>query len=315
MRKLLWIVVTLAVLAGGIWLGSTAAWRLHEAALRHGCLRVLADVAPVEIHPAESGHVRFAAIGDTGTASEGERRVAGALKQVCARDGCDFVALLGDNFYPDGVKSMNDPLFNTAFESVFAGLQVPVLAVLGNHDVHNQALYEVFHTLDSKLWRMPNFEYHFASGPARFFAINTNCQPVTWWRLTPKVETPFKGWTFVMGHHSLYADGPHGDADWLDRTLWGSSQPHVDFYLAGHNHLLEHFQRQGEETDYVVSGAGGGEEPDPATFAGPSTAQKKFERNVPGFAWFDVTDTQATLRFFDANATLLYQYRRTRIAQ
>jgi tartrate-resistant acid phosphatase type 5 len=315
MRKLLWTVLALALLGIGIWLGGTAAWRLQEAALRHGCLRTFSDVAKVELHPADPARVRFAALGDTGTGNDGERRVASALRTVCEQAGCDFVTLLGDNFYPDGLKGMDDPLFATAFESVFAGLKAPVLALLGNHDVHNQALYEVFHSRDSQLWRMPNFEYQYAAGPARFFAINTNCQPVTWWRLAPEVAVPFKGWTFVLGHHSLYAEGPHGDTDWFDRSLWGKSQPHVDFYLSGHNHLLEHFQRPGEETDYVVSGAGGAENPAPGTPLVPSVAQRRFEQNVPGFAWFEVTDTQATLRFYDWDANLLYQYKRTRTAQ
>lgn len=315
MRKALWAVAAVLLLAVGLWLGGTAAWRLHEAATEKGCVRIPADVAPAQLAPAVPGHVRFAVLGDTGTGNEGARQVAGVLRQVCAREGCDFVALLGDNFYPDGVRSADDPLFQTAFESVYAGLQAPVLAILGNHDVHSDPVFQVFYSQRSGLWRMPNYEYDYRVGPARFFAINTNCQPVTWWRLTPQVEAPWRGWTFVLGHHSLYSEGPHGDANATVRWYWGAAQPHVDFYLAGHNHILEHLQRAGEETDYVVSGSGGAQLNEGVGSKGPSGARSRFRSEAAGFAWFDVTATQATLRFYDGSGALLYEYRRTRPAR
>lgn len=314
MRKLWLALGGLVLLAVGIWLGATAAWKLREAALRHGCVPFLADVGHVKLHPADPQRLRFAVLGDTGTGSAGERRVADALRRVCDSQGCDFVALLGDNLYPNGATSMDDPRFKTAFESVYGWLKVPVLLTLGNHDVHNQAIYEVMHTRESRLWTMPNFEYHYKAGAARFFAINTNCQPVTWWRLAPEVAQHFNGWTFVLGHHSIYAKGPHGDLDWIDRWFWGKAQPHVDFYVSGFNHLMEHLQRPGERTDYVVSGAAGDQPPNPKDFKGPTAAKLRFWRNEPGFAWFQVTPQQVTLRFYDENAKLLYQYDRTRIA-
>jgi hypothetical protein len=314
MRKLLWVVVGLALLGGGGWLGAKAAWRLHEEGVKKGCLQSFPDVVPVRIEPAAPGHLRFAALGDTGTGNAGARRVAATLQSVCAREGCDFVTLLGDNFYPNGVSGMDDPLFDHAFESVYAALQVPVLAILGNHDVRGPVAPQVFHSRESRLWRMPNFAYRFQAGAARFFAVNTNCQPVTWWELEPQLAEPFAGWTFVLGHHSLYSTGPHGDANWSIRWLWSDLVPRVDFYLAGHNHLLEHFQRPGERTEYVVSGSAGDDPADPARSEGPSAAQRRFQSYAPGFAWFDVTERQVTLRFYADGGDVLYESVRTRPA-
>lgn len=315
MRKALGIALALALLAGALWLGGWAGWRVNDAAERLGCERLPADVVPAAVQPAAPDHVRFAALGDTGTGNAGAHRVAAALRTVCAEAGCDFVAFLGDNVYPDGVSGPDDPLFDSAFESVYAGLTVPVLPVLGNHDVHQPALYEVLHSRDSALWRMPNTEYTFRAGPARFFAINTNCTPLTWWRLEDELGVAAPGWTFVLGHHSLYSAGPHGDANALTRWLWGGAQARVDFYLSGHNHLLEHLQREGERTDYVVSGSGGAQPVEPGTSAGPSAAALRFQHYGPGFAWFDVTPTRVTVHFYDADGTLLYAYDRTRVTR
>src|SRR5262245_29612578 len=44
-----------------------------------------------------SGVVRFAAVGDTGKGNDKQKAVAAAIASKCAKDGCDFVQLLGDN--------------------------------------------------------------------------------------------------------------------------------------------------------------------------------------------------------------------------
>ena len=131
-------------------------------------------------------------------------------------------------------------------------------------------------------------------------------------QLRPLVERPWPGWTFVLGHFSIYSGGPHGDAEAIQRWFWGDVQPRVDFYVAGYNHLLEHYQRAGEGTDYVVSGTAGEQDNKDTGRKGPSMAQKRFLSRAGGFAWFDVTAREVTLRFYDADAVPLYEYRRTR---
>lgn len=47
-----------------------------------------------------------------------------------------FVISTGDNMYPHGLNSTDDPRFDASFTSVYSAgsLQVPWHAVLGNHD-------------------------------------------------------------------------------------------------------------------------------------------------------------------------------------
>ena len=78
--------------------------------------------------------LRFAALGDTGKGNTGQQNMANALAAKCLADGCDFVQLLGDNFYDSGVSSPTDSLFNTYFEVPYAAVTAPFWAVLGNHD-------------------------------------------------------------------------------------------------------------------------------------------------------------------------------------
>lgn len=96
------------------------------------------DAKPVEAlittEPDHLPKVRFAVLGDFGTGSSPQYRVAEALKAVCAARGCDFVLGTGDNIYPRGVSSVDDPQFDSAFERPYRGLNRPFFMVLGNHD-------------------------------------------------------------------------------------------------------------------------------------------------------------------------------------
>ena len=70
--------------------------------------------------------------------------------------GFGFVVLLGDNFYEDGVASVDDPQWQTKFEDPYANIDLPFYAVLGNHD-HMPPLMR---RLDCLADREPNFVWH-----------------------------------------------------------------------------------------------------------------------------------------------------------
>ncbi len=78
--------------------------------------------------------LRFIAVGDTGSGNADQFAVAQAMELVCRVRGCDFVVMLGDNFYEDGVKDEYDPQFESKFERPYQNLSVPFYVTLGNHD-------------------------------------------------------------------------------------------------------------------------------------------------------------------------------------
>ncbi|KAL8271610.1 hypothetical protein Esti_004466 [Eimeria stiedai] len=121
--------------------------------------------------------VFFVALGDTGDLSEGLEQVTEQLAAVCSSVPVSFVSLLGDNFYPAGVKDNQDPKFITHFEKPFSHaslMRVAFFPIFGNHDykAHPQAQIQRHYSLcrackqpqdwnSAKVrWRFPNPWYY-----------------------------------------------------------------------------------------------------------------------------------------------------------
>jgi tartrate-resistant acid phosphatase type 5 len=277
---------------------------------QRGCLPLAQDVVGVPALPDSRETVRFLALGDTGTGDEDQRRVARAAARLCREQGCDFLVLLGDNFYESGVTSPRDAAFTHRFEEMYGGIGKPVFAVLGNHDVRGDALAQVQYSLRSAAWRMPNFSYAFRAGPARFLALNTTCQPLHLLTAGSALDEGAADWTFVLGHHTLYSSGYHGDTHRLSRWYWQSNLAgRVDFYLAGHDHELEHLRVEGGGTDYIVSGAGGKHYRDSDTAHWEtSSARSLFVHRGNGLVGFEVSPARVRVRFYDGDGAALYGF-------
>jgi hypothetical protein len=227
--------------------------------------------------------VRFIALGDAGEANTGQKQVAAAMVKKCAESGCDFAILLGDNFYDDGVQSVDDPQWQTKFEDIYKDLDIPFYAVLGNHDyggdgagyeVKNADVQVAYAKISTK-WKMPSKHYHFTAGDAEFFALDTNEQmymaagdqkkTMAGW-----ISQSMATWKIALGHHPILSNGPHGNAgtyegipfvpivsgggvkDFMDDVICGK----VDLYLCGHDHSRQFLKDTCKGTELVVSGAG-----------------------------------------------------------
>ena len=124
--------------------------------------------------------LRFAAIGDMGTGGPGQRKVAATMAERAREEPFQFWLTLGDNIYPWGVLSPDDPQWEEKFESVYddPALQVPVYGTLGNHDYLGLPLAQVERSARSDTWTMPDRYYAFSSFLAdgtevAFFALDT----------------------------------------------------------------------------------------------------------------------------------------------
>ena len=308
-----------------IFLGTscTVGYKLYEKGSDVGCFLLENDIVPVEITQFREDHLQLIAIGDTGTGNEDQFEVAQGMAKVCKESGCDLVLLLGDNFYPDGVNSIEDPQFNTKFEQVYQNINMPFYAVLGNHDVKQDVLSQLIYSLKSSMWHMPNYEYSFKTVDARFFGLNTNC-PFSSERLRKKLNqddaeleanSGKRPWTIAFGHHSIYSNGTHGDVDLLRRSYWNwFLEGRVDLYLAGHNHNLAHLQSETSTTDYVISGAGGAHyrSASEREKLNKSVALNKYTYNDTGFVWLDITNEKLQIRFHDSSGNVIYEYSKSR---
>ncbi|MGK5093794.1 metallophosphoesterase [Deltaproteobacteria bacterium TL4] len=292
-------------------LGTVSGYKVKDKLVENGCELLGENVIPLDVQQADPETLRFLAVGDTGVGDENQKKVAKGMDKVCTAQGCDFVLLLGDNFYEKGVKSIQDPQFQTAFEQIYEPIKKPFFAVLGNHDVNGNALSQVIYSMKSPMWRMPNYEYQFEMGSARFFALNTNCHVSTLERLRQRLIPGEKPWTFVFGHHTVFSSGKHGDSDIGYRLFWKHFlQKNVDFYISGHDHYLGHLARAGEGTQYIVSGAGAkqygsAEEKKEKTASG---VESKFVYNANGFVGFQVTSQKVTVQYYDVDGNQLYEF-------
>lgn len=320
-RILVWWKLILLILVLGI--GGTGGYKLYEKGSDVGCFQLENDIVPIEIKALRKGHLQLIAVGDTGTGKEEQFEVAQGMAKVCEESGCDLVLLLGDNFYPDGVNSIEDPQFNTKFEQVYQKINKPFFAVLGNHDVKQDVLSQLVYSLKSPTWRMPNYEYSFNTTEARFYGLNTNC-PFSSDRLRKNLNqhdaqleanAEQRPWTIAFGHHSIYSNGTHGDVDLLTRSYWNwFLEGRVDLYLAGHNHNLAHLQSETSATDYVISGAGGAHyrSASEREKLNKSVALNKYTYNDTGFVWLDISSEKLQIRFHDSSGKVIYEYSKTR---
>lgn len=186
---------------------------------------------------------RFVALGDAGTGDDKQRRVANALQQVCAARGCDFAVYLGDNFYSDGVTSVDDQKFEDVFETPYAALGFTFHVVLGNHDYGGngggwdpaRTDAQVAYTDRSQKWSMPDQYYSVEEGQVTLLGLDTNALA---WERGADQKAWFPGardaartrWKIALGHHTFVSNGPHGNAGNWDGGNGGSD--FRDFFQA-----------------------------------------------------------------------------------
>ena len=110
----------------------------------HGCFPLKEDLSIAPIQTEKKGVIKFGVIGDTGTANLDQQEVADSLAKICSIEGCDLVLMLGDNFYPEGLKTLEDPLFTKGSLDIYRELKIPFFPVLGNHDVKGNVQAQLY---------------------------------------------------------------------------------------------------------------------------------------------------------------------------
>ncbi|WP_206055232.1 metallophosphoesterase [Nocardia sp. CS682] len=218
--------------------------------------------------------------GDAGTGEAGQRAVAAAAKRICQAEGVSLAVGLGDNIYEDGAESADDDEFATKFEQPNAGIDVPWLMVLGNHDCSgifagsggnpSKGDHEVAYHQRSARWYMPSRYYQVAL-PAgaeplvEFFALDTvpvsstvlQTDPHYQWNgpymrgqrqwLERALTASRATWKIVLTHHPYRNNGKHGNAGAYDGVTTGD-------YMSG-RHLKELFEELVcGKADYILSG-------------------------------------------------------------
>jgi tartrate-resistant acid phosphatase type 5 len=210
----------------------------------------------------QSGTVRFAVIGDFGSAGTAAREVADLVKSWRP----DFIITVGDNNYPDGEASTIDPNIGQYYHEFIypykgrygAGATVNrFFPSLGNHDWHASGARPHL-----EYFTLPGNEryYDFVQGPVHLFAIDSDShepdgitrtsRQAVW--LQSQLAASTAPWKLVYFHHPPYSSGDHGGSREMQWPFqqWGASA-----VLAGHDHNYERLLIQG--FPYFVVGTGG----------------------------------------------------------
>ncbi|MCC9645218.1 metallophosphoesterase [Rhodopirellula sp. JC740] len=208
-------------------------------------------------------------VGDTGKDTFRRTSVIDAMRRHAAWSQPNAALLLGDNFYERGVESVDDPRFNSDFESLFdvRSFDMPFYVCLGNHDVHGDANAQVQYTQRSDRWWMPAryFRERMTVGLVAIdcFVLDTNtllsdneesAEQLAWFR--DELAQCNADYKIVVGHHPALTGGQHEAAERIGEVLPPLfDEFEIDLYLSGHDHDLQLLQSNAGWLQ-VVSGAG-----------------------------------------------------------
>jgi len=242
-----------------------------------------------------------------------------------------FIVSCGDNFQIQGVASVQDPLWLTSFENVYKqpSLQVDWYPVLGNHDYKGNTQAEIDYSKISRRWRLESHYYSFVrkindSISARLIFLDTpplvdeyyekpgypdvfkqdSAKQMKW--LKDVLATSKEQWKLVFGHHPVYsASHKHGNTPELIRRLKPLFEKyHVQFYVCGHDHDMQHLREKEGAVDYIVPGVGG--EPRPAN----SDERSVFSKSLPGFSMISLFADSLQFYFIDSKGKPVYTIKR-----
>lgn len=260
--------------------------------------------------------------GDSGKGNDEQRATAAAMTEHCAKYRCDFGLMLGDNIYPDGVTSVDDPQFQTKFEEPLRNLDLKFNVILGNHDMHSGPAgmrAQIEYSKISKKWSMPARYYSFTEGNVEFFALDTNTyrkdqEQIQW--LAKALENSQARWRVVLGHHPIYSVGDHGVLDFIEgksqKKLRKALEPllckHKAIYLAGHEHLMQVNQLPCGVTTVVAGAAAERKIPYKEKIASQKDTLRYYSTNELGFGYATFTDDAIRLSFINEKSEVLYNY-------
>ncbi|CAL0308396.1 unnamed protein product [Lupinus luteus] len=286
--------------------------------------------------PKHDGSLSFLVIGDWGRQGlYNQSLVATQMGIMGEKLNIDFVISTGDNFYDEGIKGVNDPLFQQSFSNIYTAksLQKQWYSVLGNHDYRGDTIAQVnplLRKIDRRWFCMRSFTLN--TGIAEFFFIDTTPfisdyftefeHTYDWRDVKPRknylnnilkdfeeaLKKSSATWKIVVGHHAIRSISHHGDSIELKENLVPMLKANgVDMYLNGHDHCLQHISSKDSPLVYITSGAGS------KAWRGDikenDLEEVKFFYDGQGFMSVKITETETEFAFLDVFGEIIHHWR------
>ncbi|KAJ0553494.1 putative Acid phosphatase [Helianthus annuus] len=300
-------------------------------------VNVAAELQRFEHLPTKAdGSLDILVIGDWGRRGlYNQSHVAFQMGKVGEKMDVDFILSTGDNFYDDGLIDVEDSLFDESFTQIYTAtsLQKQWYSVLGNHDYRGNVLAQLSPVLshkDSKWLCLRSFIVD--SGIVELFFVDTtpfqdkyfNQTKHTYdWRgvlpreeylsnVLKEVDTALKEssatWKFVIGHHTIFSAGHHGNTQELvDQLLPILKANDVDLYINGHDHCLQHISSKNGQLQFLTSG--GGSKAWKGDVNQWDSNEMKFYYDGQGFMTLRVTVNEIGVAFYDVFGEIIHSWR------
>ncbi|MBQ8520647.1 MAG: metallophosphoesterase [Bacteroides sp.] len=264
-----------------------------------------------------------------------QKPIAELMGVMAEEIGPECVIAAGDVHHFEGVQSVNDPLWMTNYELIYAHpeLMIHWYPILGNHEYRGNTQAVLDYSNVSRRWEMPARYYTKAfeedGTTVRFVWVDTtplmskyrmetekypdackqdNAKQLAW---VDSVLTAAKeDWVVVIGHHPIYAETPKEESERIDmqNTLDKVLRRHdnVALYACGHIHNFQHVRPKGSKIDYVVNSS-----------ASLSRKVGAIEGTVfcspeAGFSVIAADKKEICLYMIDKNGRVLHTVRRTK---
>jgi len=278
--------------------------------------------------------LNFLVMGDFGRNGEyHQKEVASQMAKAAATIGSEFVIAVGDNFYPKGVQSIQDPHWKASFEDIYFNyhLQTDWYLALGNHDYNGNIQAQIDYSKISRRWNMPAPYFKKTlklkdGSKVLFVFIDTSPFIASYYSKGDQIEENVKAqdtiaqkkwlietlqtadasikWKIVVGHHPMYSGGKRKTSqDTKDiETLFAPifEQYKVDAYFCGHEYDLQIIKPKTRFTTQFLSGAACEVRPT------GTTEGTLFALSEPGFMTFSLTPKLMLVQLVNAEGKIVY---------
>ncbi len=263
-----------------------------------------------------------------------QKPIAELMGEMAEEIGPEFVLAAGDVHHFEGVRSVNDPLWMTNYELIYAHpeLMIHWYPILGNHEYRGNTQAVIDYSTVSRRWEMPGRYY------TKTFEDEGTTLRVVWIDTTPLIDKyrnePDKypdaclqnieaqlqwldatlaaakeNWVIVVGHHPVYADTPKEESERADMQKRVDSilrKHRVDMYINGHIHNFQHIRVKGSDIDYVTNSSAS------LSRKVNATEGTVFCSPEPGFSVVSASPKALELRMIDKKGQVLHTVTRTK---
>ena len=259
--------------------------------------------------------VRFAAIGDYGSAGPNELAVANLVKSW----NPDFIITLGDNNYEVGSDSTIDANIGQYYHEYIypykgsygdGSLNNKFYPSLGNHDwaAQNAEPYLNYFELpgNERYYDFTEKNIHFFvldSDPNEPDGIDENSLQAKWLKDALQ-NSSSQMWNVVYFHHPPYSSGPHGSTAYM---RWPFRKWGADIILSGHEHNYERLYS--DSLFYVVNGLGG---KSIYSFLAPIPESLVRYNDNYGAMFIESSNSEMIFKFINVNGFLIDSFKITR---